>query len=308
MNLGIEIGGTKLQVGVGNKAGELFALARAQVNAEQGAAGIRARLLSLVDEAIQQANSHWSQIERIGIGFGGPFDSERNVTLRSFQIEGWDHFPLKEWAEAQWQRPVVIGNDAATAGLAEAKLGAGRGVRRVFYMTIGSGIGGGWIVDGQIDRGQGLGAAEVGHMLVPHPSGNGFEELELLCSGWSVGRRAREVSLTKSGRMVALAGALSKIDAKIVYAAAAEGDSQALEILDSTCRTLAIALNNVVVMLHPQRIVIGGGVGQMGPLFWDKLSSNFARIAFIPFAPTVEIVPSHFGEQVVVIGALCLAL
>lgn len=306
LKLGIEIGGTKLQVGVGRGSGELLTLVRGQVEAASGAQGIRSRLRSLVDEAVASAGCDWSQIAAIGIGFGGPFDSERGITLRSFQIDGWDDFPLKAWAEEAWQRPVTISNDAATAGLAEATLGAGKGYRRIFYMTIGSGIGGGWIVDGKIDRGQGLGAAEVGHMLVPHPNGGGAEELELLCSGWSIGRRARAISQDERGKMVEMAGEVAKIDARIVYAAAEAGDAQALALLQSTCQTLAIALNNVVVMLHPQRIVIGGGVGQMGSLFWDNLRQHFAAIAFAPFAPTVEIVPAHFGEQVVVIGALCL--
>lgn len=308
MNIGIEIGGTKLQVGVGTSAGELIALARAQVDPQLGAAGIRSRLLSLVEDALQQSQSEWSAIERIGIGFGGPFDSKRGITLRSFQIDGWDHFPLKTWAEEHWQRPVIIGNDAATAGLAEALLGAGKGYGRVFYMTIGSGIGGGWIVDGKIDRGQGLGAAEVGHMLLPNPDEKGsIQELELICSGWSIGRRAQQMSQSRETKMVELAGTQSQIDAKIVYAAAEAGDPLALEILQSTCRTLAIALNNIVVMLHPQQIIIGGGVGQMGQLFWDALRAHFAALAFAPFAPTVEVVPAHFGEQVVLIGALCLA-
>ena len=298
MHIGIEIGGTKLQVGVGTSAGELIALARAQVDPKLGASGIRSRLLNLVDDALQQSQSEWSAIERIGIGFGGPFDSARGITLRSFQIDGWDHFPLKTWAEECWQRPVIIGNDAATAGLAEAMLGAGKGYGRVFYMTIGSGIGGGWIVDGKIDRGQGLGAAEVGHMLLPDPDEKGgIQELELICSGWSIGRRAQQMSHGRDTKMIELAGDRPQIDARIVYAATEAGDQLALEILNSTCRTLAIALNNIVVMLHPQRIIIGGGVGQMGQLFWRRLREHFSALAFAPFAPTVEVVPAHLANK-----------
>ena len=190
--IGIEIGGTKLQVGIGSASGKLLKPPiRRQVIRENGAEGILRDLVAMVDEALTSTEHYLSEIDRIGIGFGGVLDTNQGLILKSYQITGWDNFPLKNWAEAQWGKPVVIQNDASTAGLAEALHGSGRGHSRIFYMTIGSGIGGGWIVDGKVDNGQGIGSAEMGHTWVTDPRTGMPAELEQVCSGWGIGRRAR---------------------------------------------------------------------------------------------------------------------
>ncbi len=303
--LGIEIGGTKLQVGVGEAGESLRALVRTQVAANLGAPGIRAALVPLVARALTKAGVALEAITHIGIGFGGPLDTRQGVTLRSFQIEGWDNFPLRVWAEETWRKPVTIQNDASTAGLAEAHYGAGKGASRVFYMTVGSGIGGGWIVDGQVDDGQGLGAAEIGHMWVPAPGG-GTAELELICSGWSIGRRARAAAAAETTILHTLAGDSARIDAKAVYAAAEQDDPVAVRILTETCQTLGLAIANVVALLHPERVVIGGGVSLMGPRFWDQLRTAVTQRSLDAYASRVDVVSAALGEDVVVIGAIGL--
>src|SRR5215204_1019909 len=190
--IGIEIGGTKIQVGIGSASGKLLKPpVRRNVIRENAAAGIRRDLVDMVDEALASVEHSLANIQRIGIGFGGVLDTNQGLILKSYQIAGWDNFPLKKWAEEKWGKPVVIQNDASTAGLAEALNGSGCGYNRIFYMTIGSGIGGGWIVNGKVDNGQGIGAAEMGHTWVTEP-GNGMPiELEQFCSGWAIGYRAR---------------------------------------------------------------------------------------------------------------------
>jgi glucokinase len=243
----------------------------------------------------------------IGIGFGGPVDTAAGVVLRSFQVEGWDGFPLAAWVRETFGVPAVLANDAATAGLAEARLGAGRGARRVFYMTVGSGIGGGWLVDGRIDHGQGIGMAEVGHTYVPDPQTGAPVELESVCSGWGIGRRAQVVAAQEASMLTELAGSVAAIDARAVYAAAAQGDPLALRILGETTATLGLALANVIALFHPEVIVIGGGVSLMGPLFWESLRVEVARRAMGAYAPGVRIAQAQLGEEVVPVGALCLA-
>ena len=194
------------------------------------------------------------------------------------------------------------------AGYAEAVGGAGKGCRRIFYMTIGSGIGGGWIVDGVIDEGQGLGAAEIGHTWVPDPDTGEPEKLELLCSGWSIGRRAREaVEEGESSLLPRLCGGDPEaITAETVYTAAGQDDLLARALLEETCANLAVAICNVIALLHPERIVIGGGVSLMGPLFWDTLREKVKRFVFRPFADTYAIVPARWGEDVVLVGGVLL--
>jgi glucokinase len=305
--IGIEIGGTKLQAGVGCADGQLASCVRTQVHARHGAGGIRAALPQLVARALAEAGHTLDAIRAVGIGFGGPYDARRGRTLHSFQIEGWDDFPLQAWAEAQWGRPVRVGNDAHVAGFGEARHGAGRGRSRVFYITAGSGVGGGWIVNGQIDAGQGLGAAEIGHTWVPNPATGAPVELEQICSGWSIGRRAREVAAHGATRMTELAGGVDAIDAKVVNAAAEQGDAAALQILDQAAATFGLAIANVVNLLHPEVVILGGGVALMGPRFWEPLRQAVHARAMAPLRATVEIVPAALGETVVVVGACCLA-
>ena len=303
--IGIEIGGTKIQVGVGSANGKLLKTpVRRKVIRAEGAEGIRQALVEMTAQALESAGLGLAHVARVGIGFGGVLDSTNGMTLKSYQIEGWDHFPLRQWAEEQWGKPVVVENDAGTAGLAEALHGSGRGFSRIFYMTIGSGIGGGWIVDGRLDSGQGLGSAEMGHTWVPEPDTGKPVELEQFCSGWAIGQRAQRAA--DNARMAKLAGSVDAIDARVVYTAAEQGDETALRILEETCQALGLAIGNVVALLHPQRVVIGGGVSLMGPLFWDRLRREVHRRSMPVFVPGVEVVPAALGEDVVVVGAVCL--
>lgn len=306
--IGVEIGGTKTQVGIGSREGKLLpnGILTRQVVRENGAAGIRADLVAMVAELLASRHLELPNITRIGIGFGGPVDTSSGVALKSYQIEGWDHFPLRAWAEEQWDRASFVQNDASTAGLAEALLGSGRGCRRVFYMTVGSGIGGGWIVDGRIDDGQGLGAAEIGHTWIPDPESGKPVELEQLCSGWSIGRRARLAAAKEKTLMTELAQSLENIDGKIVYLAAEEGDGLANRILNETCQGLGLAIGNVIALLHPERVILGGGVSLMGLLFWDRLRNEVKSRTMPVLVPGVEVLPAELGQEVVVIGALCL--
>lgn len=308
LSIGIEIGGTKIQAGIGTAYGRILpgGIVRRPVIREHGARGILDDLVSMVDEVLASQHVRLSEIDKIGIGFGGPVDTANGITLTSFQIDGWTNFPLRHWAEEQWGKPVLIENDASTAGLAEFIAGNGRGCSRLFYITVGSGIGGGWIVNGRIDNGQGLGAAEVGHMWVNDPESGLLTELEQICSGWAIGRRARLAAEGTHSLMKELAGSLEKVDARVVYLCAEQGDEIAARVLHQTCQTLGAAISNVVALLHPERVILGGGVSLMGPLFWDALQSEFRSRVMPAFAPKVELVQAKLKEDVVVVGALCL--
>jgi len=308
--IGIEIGGTKIQAGVGAGDETLMGLARGAVDPSAGAEGIRGALVELVDKALAKAGAKLGDVQGLGIGFGGPVDTRRGRVLRSFHVEGWSDFPLAKWASQQWGVPTWVENDASIAGLAEAHLGAGKGLERVFYFTIGSGIGGGFIVDGRIDPGQGLGSAEVGHSYVPHPGKQrGPVKLEHVCSGWSIGRRARQ-ALQDGERSVLteLAGGIETVTAEHVYRAAEKGDALACRILEETTDALAVGISNVLALLDPQRFILGGGVSLMGPLFWEPLRQKVRRLEFPVYSGTYDIVPAMLGEQTVVLGAVLLGL
>lgn len=303
--IGIEIGGTKLQAGVGLRNQRLLSRARATVAPGAGAQGILGALPGLVDQALHEAGLGMDAIQAIGIGFGGPVDSQQGRTLTSHQIEGWDQFPLTEWAQERWDKPVLLQNDASIAGYAEAMIGAGQGYPRVFYLTIGSGIGGGWIVNGYLDDGQGRGAAEIGHTWAPDPDTGEPEKLEHIASGWAIGARAQEA--LEEGETSILrqrcGGNLEQVDARMVYQAAEEDDLLAAALLDETTTALAIGIGNMITLLHPNIVVIGGGVSLMGARFWQPLRQKLQRYAFHLFSESFEIKPAALGEEVVVAGA-----
>lgn len=194
--LGIEIGGTKLQIAVGRGEGEPFrALWRGDIDAAQGAGRIHQQIAAGIDELLVEARIERATIAGVGIGFGGPVDTARGQVVTSHQVAGWDGFPLVKWFETNLGLPAVLHNDADTAAYAEAHFGAGRGFDPVLYITVGSGIGGGLICGGRIFRGSGAGAMEIGHLrpgrLPRHVSVAG-DSVETIASGFGIEDRARK--------------------------------------------------------------------------------------------------------------------
>jgi glucokinase len=296
MYLGIEIGGTKLQLGVGPGDGHLRGLWRAPVDLTGGPPGIRQQILQAIPELLAQAGVSGASLRGVGVGFGGPVDDATRTVILSHQVPGWESFPLADWLTESLGLPASLGNDADVAGLAEALFGAGRGQSPVFYVTVGSGIGGGLILEGKIQRGVGRGAAEIGHLRIPSPEG--MKPLEQISSGWAIQQRA--------ARLVGFPPGASVTVPRVVERASL-GDALCQSILDQAWEALAEALCHVIALLCPRCIVIGGGVSLLGERFFDPLRQKVAARVFRPFAGLTEIVPAALGEEVVVHGALALA-
>ena len=296
--LGIEIGGTKLQVGVGPDDGRLRGLWRGGVDLAAGPEGIRRQIVEAVPLALAEAGLRRDEVRGVGIGFGGPVDDATRTVIKSHQIEGWDDFPLADWVSDAVDLPAVLGNDADVAGLGEATHGAGKGLSPIFYMNIGSGIGGGLILDGEIYRGVGRGAAEIGHLRFEVELGN-FRTLEELASGWGIETNFRS-----------LAGREERVPVPEIFRLANDptlNHSAARRTVGDATLFLADALCHVITLLCPRRIVIGGGVSLLGEQLFGPLRPEVAAQCFKPFAGLTDIVPAALGEEVVVHGAIRLA-
>lgn len=307
MFLGIEIGGSKLQLGVGADDGVLRALWRGTVDLASGPSGIRRQIESAIPTLLAQAGLTRADLEGVGVGFGGPVNLASQAVIKSHQVPEWEGFPLARWvAEAIGVR-AVLGNDADVAGLAEAQHGAGKGFSPIFYVTVGSGIGGGLIVEGKIFQGAGRGAAEIGHLRIP--VGEGRLPLEQIASGWGIQTQARE--RMRKGEPAPLLRQLAgtrPLSTALIAEAAQQGDALAREVLADAWFALAEALCHVIALLCPRRIVIGGGVSLLGEgLFFAPLRERVAEHVFAPFAGLTDIVPAALGEEVVVHGAIALA-
>ena len=297
--IGIEIGGTKLQLVRGDESGKILERKRLTVEKSKGAAGIRER----IESALRQLTSQ-EKPQAIGVGFGGPVDWRSGKICRSHQIEGWSEFDLAGWLKKISGVPVVVDNDANVAALGEATHGAGQRSNPVFYITLGSGVGGGLILNGKIYHGATPGEAEIGHVRLDRDGTN----LESCCSGWAIDVRIR--TLAKQHPESSLARLLEPIpggEAKHLASALQQNDPFACHILDELASDLAFVLSHVVHLFHPEVIIIGGGLSQIGePLraAAEKDLSGFIMEAFLP-GPKLAI--SDLGEDVVPTGALELA-
>ena len=235
MFLGIEIGGTKLQMGLGEGDGSLAGSWRGEVDVAAGPEGIRRQITTASPELLEQARVQRSSLRAAGIGFGGPVDDVTRTVIKSHQIAGWDNFPLAEWVGELVGLPCALGNDADVAGLAEALFGAGKGLSPIFYITVGSGIGGSLILEGEIYRGCGRGAGEIGHLRYPQKAAAARRPVELEASGWAIQERARASARLEPSRAAGLlrlaGGDSSRITARHIAEAAKQTDPLANEIL-----------------------------------------------------------------------------
>lgn len=312
MWLGVEIGGTKLQLGVGAADGSpLVELVRFDVEPRAGARGILDRIAA---EGAALASRH--RVQGVGIGFGGPIDVARGVVLKSHHIDGWTDFPIVAWCREALSLPAALGNDADLAGLAEARFGAGRGYDPVFYVTVGTGIGGGLIVGGRVYAGSGRGAAEIGHLRPGLDADRPESNLESLASGWGIAAQMRnKLQATdranerfRADLLARMDGDPSRATAKGVVEAAAAGNPLAREVLAGACRALGWGVAQVITLVAPAAVVIGGGVSLAGEeLFFAPLRQAVDRYVFPPYAGRFEIKPAQLGEEMVVYGAIAQA-
>jgi glucokinase len=339
MYLGIEIGGTKLQLGVSDgTSAELIASERRDVDARRGSAGILESI-----EAVGAALMQRHKLTRIGIGFGGPVNSATGVVYKSHQIEGWDNFPLVRWCEEILQLPTVIGNDCDVAALAEAKFGAGRGSQSLLYVTVGTGVGGGLVLNGQVHGVGRPAVAEIGHMRPGLHDDRPEMTVESHCSGWGIAATAlARISGEVSRRLEVLSKGVTSqhraqilarmelvaetereyiadlmqrceqdpelLTAKIIAQAAQDGNDIARDVYLHACQVLGWAIAQTITLVAPEVVVVGGGVSLAAEeLFFDPLAKEIERYVFPALRNSYKLVRAELGELTVVHGALALA-
>ncbi|MCC6796389.1 MAG: ROK family protein [Candidatus Hydrogenedentes bacterium] len=312
--IAIEIGGTKLQAALGTHDGEILARERGAAPASEGAAAILAWFDAAVPRLIAQAQAHeqGATITGIGVGFGGPVDTATGKALVSHQVGGWSDYPIKQHFESRFDLPTYVGNDSSISAWGEYVCGAGKGTRTFCYMNIGSGIGGGFVINGTLHDGQGYGAAEIGHTYIAdwtNPAPGAHNKLENLCSGWSIEKRIRATRNLEPNTPLHnhCAGNPQRITCAMLGQAAREGDTFAIQSLDEVARGIGTALSNVITLLHPQRIAMGGGVSLLGDILLDPIRKHVDALCFGVFRGKYKIVPCALGEDVVLVGCLLLA-
>lgn len=298
--LSIEIGGTKLQLIAYSVRAKPLKRWRYNIDKDKGAIGIREQIETCLNEAKQEFI-----ILETGIGFGGPVDSFTGIIGISHQIEGWSGFPLTAWVSGKTQTPCYIENDANTAALGEAAYGAGRGYRTVFYVTIGSGIGGGLVQDGKLYHGRQQGESEIGHLRM----GMDGSTLESLCAGWAIDSQMREAAnKNPDSTLASLLPTEEGGETRYLLAALTQECGVANEILETLVTRLSFGLSHVVHLFNPDVLILGGGVSLIGEPLRKGIENELPRFVMQALHPIPKVAIAELGEDVVPMGALAMTL
>jgi glucokinase len=299
--IGIEIGGTKLQLVIGNSAGIIETCNRYTIDPMAGATGIQADISTCF---LEWKDLYMKDVAAIGVGFGGPVDWTNGTVQVSHQVKGWESFNLKKWLEGLTGKPVFLDNDANVAALGEGVHGWGKQHKKLFYITLGSGIGGGMFADGKLYHGRAPGELEIGHLRLDK-SGT---TLESRCSGWAVNEKVNQyIAANPQSLLSELSKAGNVPAAALLKPALLQKDTVALKIVTEIADDLAFALSHLVHLLHPEIIVIGGGLSLLGEDLRVPVTSALPGYLLSSFLPAPSIQVTKLGENVVPVGAIELA-
>jgi glucokinase len=313
--IGVDIGGTKVAAGLVNTAGEITCQTRTPMVANDAAAGLAAVITAIdsVRAASENSPEAARSIAGIGICAPGPLDPRAGVVVNPPNLPGWRNFPLAAEVSKVYNVPVRLDNDGNAAALAEALWGAGRGYCNIICATIGTGIGTGIVFDKKIYHGRTGAAGEGGHNTIdyrgPRCGCGKLGCIEALAAGPAIARRA--VEKVKQGRaslMLELAGGCpDRITSEMVGKAYAAGDAAAKEVLQETAMLLTVWLGNMIDLLDPDVLIIGGGAGAMLQPFFAEIKDRLPEWCINPHCQEVPLLPAHYGGDAGIAGgaALC---
>ena len=309
----VDLGGTKYIAAVIGPDGKLLSRVYRPTLSHEGPARITGRLVASINEAAEQAGLKLRQAAAIGMAAAGIIDINKGLITEAPNLPRWHNIHFRDLLRDELKIPVFMLNDASASALGEQRMGAGRGLDNIIYMTVSTGIGGGIIVKGELYNGTDGSAAEVGHMIIEadgplcHCGHNGC--LEAMASGTAIARMAKE--RLSQGRESILSRIVKKSDGDItaedVAAAFDKGDALAIEVINMAARYLGIGMANLVNILNPQMIVVGGGVSAMGEKLLRPARISMRRHAFKLPAGTVRIVKTALGADSGLIGAAIYA-
>jgi glucokinase len=315
--LGVDVGGTKVAAGIVTRRGEILSKIRVPMRSRGDAADGLAAVESAIDAALAAEAARNVRVEGIGIVSPGPLDPRSGVVVNPVNLPCWRNFPLAAEIKKSRGLPTLLDNDANAAALAEALWGAGKGYASVFYVTIGTGIGTGLVLDGRIYHGRTGAAAEGGHVSIDYRGAQcscGKKGcIEALAAGPAVARRARarlEAAGGPGSKLLALAGGdAGAVTAEMVGAAWRRGDAQAAAVLEETADLLAVWLGNMIDLLEPEVIVFGGGMSELVAGWFGRISKRLPEWCVNSRCGEIPIVRAHYGEDSGIAGgaALCVS-
>ena len=310
--LAIDLGGTKIRAAIINQ-GQVVAREYQSTLADEGPPAVIKRLLSMTDHLLSLRNLDSSQLDSIGIAAAGAIDLEKGLVTSSPNLPGWHDIPLRGMVGEKYGVDTCLINDASAAALGEQRFGAGKGVNNLVMITVGTGIGGGIIINGELYSGPSGSAGEIGHMTIdvigPKCCCGNIGCWEKLVSGTAVAEEAiRRISQgERSSLSEMVKGKLANITAEKVEVAARNGDSLAQEVISRAATYLGVGLVNLVNIFNPEMIIVGGGLAKMGDLLLEPARQVVRERAFRLPACLVRIVTAQLGDDAGVLGAAIFA-
>jgi glucokinase len=312
--VGVDLGGTNIVAGAMPEDGSReIGLRSEPTRADQGAESVVDRIARMVDTVIAETIAETGAKRRdfigVGIGSPGPLDRERGIVIVTPNL-GWRNFPLRDEVSRRVELPASLDNDANCATLGEWWCGAAKGARHVVGLTIGTGIGGGLILDGRLFHGASDVAGEIGHTTIDSTGrrckcGN-YGCLEAYASGPAIAERAREALAGGEESVLPgmVDGDLTRITAQLVYDAAKRDDEVARQVVRDTATFLGAGVANLLNIFNPDVVVIAGGVTQAGEPLFEPLRAEVRRRAFRPAVEACKIVPGTLPGSAGVVGAV----
>ncbi len=297
--LGVEIGGTKQQIGIIGENGKILKVISERVELKRGAPDI----LDWMKEKIPTLMKEYG-FEGIGVGFGGVLDTKRGASICSVHVPGWKDFPLKGWFEEEFSRPCTVVNTVC-GGYAELLYGSGRGKRIFVYTNIGTGCGGSVFIDGRTFDGIGFGGAYFGQTYVPDRKTGKCARMETVCSGTGVRERLRREGYIPESS--SLYSERQEAGFKELCEAARKGDSFALHEIDEWAESYSYAMANILAVLSPERISLGGGAANDADLLLPYIRKHTERLAFLSSDGKYDIVACDYLDNAVFTGAALYA-
>ncbi len=313
--VGVDLGGTNIVAGAMSEDGaQHFGMRSIPTSAEMGAEGVADRICGLIEgvilDTMNETDAHRKDFMGVGVGAPGPLDRERGVVVVAPNL-GWRDFPLLDRVAKRLGLPASLDNDANCATVGEWWQGAARGGINVIGMTIGTGIGGGLIIDGKLFHGASDVAGEIGHTTIDlngrHCKCGNYGCIEAYASGPAIATRAREVLVreeTASLLPALVDNHLELITAETVYEAAKSGDAVAQEIVRDTARYLGVGIANLLNIVNADTVVVAGGVTKAGDALFAPLAAEVRRRAFRPAVDAARIVPGSLPGTAGVVGAV----
>lgn len=312
--VGVDLGGTNIAAGAMPTDGTReIAMRMGQTRAEEGSAAVVERIVRMIEDVIEQTRAETgaerSDFLGVGIGSPGPLDRAKGVIIVTPNL-GWENFPLRDEVGSRVNLPASLDNDANCATLGEWWCGAAKGGRNVVGMTIGTGIGGGLILDGKLYHGSSDAAGEIGHTTIDSTGrrckcGN-YGCLEAYASGPAIAQRACELLKVDGDSILSemVNGDVSRITAQIVFEASKRGDAVAIEVVRDTAHFIGVGISNLINVFNPDTVVIAGGVTQAGDQLFDPMRAEVRRRAFKPAVEACRIVPGNLPLSAGVVGAV----